>query len=287
MLDLLPFNEIWTIDFEFVAGPGENPQPVCLVAWELHSKRKLRVWCNEFGTTPPYPTDANVLFVAYYASAEISCHLALGWPVPERVLDLFTEFRNHTNGLPPISGSGLLGALTHYGLDSIGATEKGEMRDLILCGGPWSETEKTDILNYCESDVAALERLLPAMLPYIDLPRALLRGRYMAAVARMERYGVPIDIVTLKRLRRDWSDIQDQLIEEVDAHFGVYEGRTFKADLFAKCLVRRGIPWQRLESGRLDLSDDTFRDMVRAYPELAPLHELRTTLQKCACPILP
>src|SRR4029077_12155739 len=119
-----------------------------------------------------------------------SCHLALGWPVPERVLDLFTEFRNHTNGLPPISGSGLLGALTHYGLDSIGATEKGEMRDLILCGGPWSETEKTDILNYCEGDVAALERLLPAMLPYIDLPRALLRGRYMAAVARMERYGV-------------------------------------------------------------------------------------------------
>ena len=71
MLDLLPFNEIWTIDFEFVAGPGENPQPVCLVAWELHSKRKLRVWCNEFGNTPPYPTDANVVFVAHYPNAEI------------------------------------------------------------------------------------------------------------------------------------------------------------------------------------------------------------------------
>ena len=37
--------------------------------------------------------------VAYYASAEIGCHLALGWPVPQRVLDLFTEFRNHTNGV--------------------------------------------------------------------------------------------------------------------------------------------------------------------------------------------
>ena len=40
---------------------------------------------------------------------------------------------------------------------------------------------------------AALERLLPAMLPRIDLPRALLRGRYMKAAAAMEHNGTPID----------------------------------------------------------------------------------------------
>ena len=146
----------------------------------------MRLWRDEFGTAPPYSTGPDALFVAYYASAEIGCHLALGWPVPERVLDLYVEFRNHTNGLPTISGAGLLGALAQYGLDGIGAGEKDEMRDLILRGGPWTETERTDILTYCESDVASLARLLPAMLPKIDLPRALLRGRYMAAVARME-----------------------------------------------------------------------------------------------------
>ncbi len=166
---------------------------MCLVAWELRSGRKLRLWRDEFGAAPPYPTGPDVLFVAYYASAEIGCHLALGWPVPERVLDLFTEFRNHTNGIPTVSGAGLLGALAHYGLDSIGTVEKDEMRDLILRGGPWSDAERAAILDYCESDVAALARLLPAMLPNIDLPRALLRGRYMAAAARMERNGVPID----------------------------------------------------------------------------------------------
>ena len=89
--------------------------------------------------------------------------------------------------LPPVSGAGLLGALAHYGLDSIGTVEKDEMRDLILRGGPWTDAERQAILDYCESDVVALARLLPAMLPEIDLPRALLRGRYMAAAARMER----------------------------------------------------------------------------------------------------
>jgi DNA polymerase-1 len=98
--DLLAFAEIWAVDFEFGAKPGENPEPVCLVAWELRSGRKLRLWRDEFGCEPPYTTGPDVLFVAYYASAEIGCHLALGWPVPERVLDPFTEFRNHTTASP-------------------------------------------------------------------------------------------------------------------------------------------------------------------------------------------
>ena len=134
----------------------------------------------------------------------------LGWPVPERVLDLFTEFRNHTNGVPTVSGASLLGALAHFGLDGIGTDEKDDMRALVLRGGPWSDSERAAILDYCESDVAALARLLPAMLPRIDLPRALLRGRYMAAAARIERNGVPIDTVTLGRLKQHWPDIQDR-----------------------------------------------------------------------------
>jgi DNA polymerase I len=280
ILDPLPFTEIWAVDYEFGANAGENPEPVCLVAWELRSGRKLRLWRDEFGYAPPYPIGPDVLFVAYYASAEIGCHLALGWPVPKRVLDLFTEFRNQTNGIPTVSGAGLLGALAHFGLDSIGTIEKDEMRDLILAGGPWSDAERKAILDYCESDVEALARLLPAMLPQIDLPRALLRGRYMAAAARIERNGVPIDGDALELLRQHWSDIQDQLIAEMDRDYGVFEGRTFKADRFAELLSRNNIPWPRLDSGRLDLGDDTFREMARAYPMVAPLHELRSALSQ-------
>jgi hypothetical protein len=220
-LNGLPFGEIWAVDFEFVAGPGENPDPVCLVARELRSGRTLRLWRDEIGPAPPYPIDADTLFVAYYASAELGCHLALGWPIPERILDLFTEFKNARNGLTTPSGFGLLGALIYYSLDTIGTGEKEEMRSLIMRGGPWSTAERRAILEYCESDVDALARLLPAMLPKIDLARALLRGRYMAAAARIERAGIPVDAVTLGRLRRHWSDIQDQLIADIDQVYGV------------------------------------------------------------------
>ena len=273
-----PFREVWAADFEFVAHPGERPDVVCLVARELKSGRVIRLWRDQLGPVPPYATGPDTLLVAYYASAELGCHRALGWPTPARVLDLFTEFRARRNGLATVAGSSLLGALTHFGLDNIGATEKEGMRELILTGGPWSAQQQADIIAYCESDVLALERLLVAMLPGIDLPRALLRGRYMAAAAAMEHSGVPIDTEMLALLRANWLHIQDQLIAAIDSQYGVFDGRTFKADRFGGWLAANNIPWPRLESGRLDLDDDAFRQMARAYPAVAPLRELRSSL---------
>jgi hypothetical protein len=272
------FRELVLADFEFAITPGNRPVPVCLVAHELRSGRRFRIWQDQFGPAPPYATGPDVLFVAFYASAELGCYRVLKWPMPERILDLFCEFRARTNGLDTPAGNGLLGALTYFGLDGIGAAEKEEMRALILRGGPWTEEERTAILDYCEGDVAALERLLPAMLSGIDLPRALLRGRYMAAAAAMEHVGTPIDVPTLEIFRARWTEIQDQLIAEIDAGYGVYEGRTFKADRFARWLAREGIPWPLLESGMLDLADDTFRQQARAYPAVSALRELRSSL---------
>jgi len=273
-----PYREIWLVDFEFVALPGERPDPVCLCALELRSGRLVRCWRDELGRAPPYSTGPDALFVAYFASAELGCHLALGWEQPARVLDLYVEFRNRTNGLPTASGSGLLGALAYFGLDGIGALEKDGMRELILRGGPWSADEQAAILDYCESDVRALARLFPVMGPQIDLPRALLRGRYMSAVAHMEWAGVPIDVPRLELLRQHWAGLQDALIAEIDVNYNVFDGRTFKSDRFATWLARERIPWPLLETGRLDLTDDTFRQMARMYPAVSPLRELRSAL---------
>ena len=185
-----------------------------------------------------------------------------------------------TNGLTTPCGAGLLGALAYFGLDSIDAADKDSMRQLALRGGDYSESEKQALLDYCETDVDALARLLPVMLPKIDLSRALLRGRYMKAAAMMEFNGIPIDIEMLERLRRHWSEIQDTLITEIDQDYGVFEGRTFKAVRFAEWLARQNIPWPQLPSGELDMKDDTFREMARAYPEVAPLRELRVSLSQ-------
>jgi DNA polymerase I len=128
MYSSLPFREIWAVDFEFQANPGDRPVPVCLVAKELRSGRIIRQWENEFGVSPPYSIGHDSLFVAYYASAELGCHRALGWQDPVHILDLFTEFCDHTSGLPVPAGRGLLGALVHHQLDHIDSAEKTEMR---------------------------------------------------------------------------------------------------------------------------------------------------------------
>src|SRR5262249_35700267 len=65
---------------------------------------------------------------------------------------------------------------------------------------------------------------------------------------------------------------------EIDRDYGVFEGRTFKAERFAAWLVREQIPWPLLDTGRLDLSDGTFRQMARVYPSVSPLRELRAAL---------
>lgn len=417
---LRQFRNVWLCDFEFRAPDGERPQPVCMVAREWRSGRLIRLWRGELEALdgPPFDVGADSLFVAFYASAELGCFLALGWQMPARTLDLFAEFRNRTNGLPTPCGAGLLGALMYFGLDAMAGNEKDTMRELAQRAGPFDATEREALLDYCQADVDALARLLPVMLSKIDLPHALLRGRYMAAAARMEFVGVPLDVELLVSMRRHWRTIQGRLIERIDADYGVYvptalrtihadiireaaaagidacdlsdavdeicdhenaelsrqtglaakcaargeidrteesawrkvndhahglpgaieaidtaqsfqagtgaggsvdnlrpserrngaekrprrrtdpkligeavalvrdRGETphrwrpmsFSADRFACWLAEAGIPWPRLASGALDLADDTFREMAKAYPVVAPLRELRHTL---------
>lgn len=100
----------------------------------------------------------------------------------------------------------------------------------------------------------------------------------MKAVARMEQTGVPIDTQSLATLRSNWEGIQDELIRRIDANYGVFEGRAFKAERWARWLQLNNIAWPHLESGNLALDDDTFREMARAHPLVAPIRELRSSL---------
>jgi DNA polymerase I len=274
------FREVVLVDFEFTAIPGERQVPLCCVAFELRSGRKFRIWQNEFGSAPPYATGSDVLFVAYYASAELGCYRAIGWSMPPRVLDLYVEFRNHTNGRRRPAGSGLLGALAYFGLDTNPGIEKEDLQKAIGSDVWQSRYTPAEIFDYCERDVLALQRLLLAMSPHIDLPRALLRGRYMAAASAMQYAGIPIDVETLLRTRGSWTDIQDELIKAVDRDYGVFEGRTFKRERWASWCVNQNIPWPQLATGQIDLSDETFRQMAKAYPRVAPMRELRSSLSE-------
>ncbi len=273
------------IDFEFRPRGGVEGNPVeviCMVALDLSSGQYTRHWTNELQTmqSPPLDIKGNTIFVAYYASAELSCFQALGWKPPTNVLDLYAEFRNITNGLFLPDGRSLLGALKYFGITGIKSEIKDEMRELALRGGPYIDEEKASLLDYCQSDVDALHPLLLVMEPFIDFPRALLRGQYNTALAKMESLGSPIDYPTYKGLCHHWEYIKTELIKEVDANFGVYENGSFKESLFQQYLQTKAIRWPRLESGKLKLDDETFKTMSKLYPIIQPLRSLRDSLSK-------
>jgi hypothetical protein len=276
---------IFLIDFEFhpkARHEGNPPEPVCLAVKEYITGRIWRYWLDDLRTMQeaPFPYGDDALVVAYFASAEMDCFISLGWPLPSNLLDLYVEFRCRTNGQPAPYGNGLIGALTQLGFPAMEDTQKELMRNLVLSGGPWTAEDRTAILDYCQSDVEAMNPLLRFMYSQIDWPRSLLRGRYMKAVSRMQAIGTPIDTEVLQDFVTYWEAIKADLINQIDAEFGVFVGQTFKSDLWASYLERNGIPWPRLPSGSLALDDETFRQQAKAYPVIAPIHELRAALSK-------
>jgi hypothetical protein len=277
---ILPlFREVWCVDFEFRGAEGDRPSPVCMVAYEFRSGRTIRLWYDDLKrlSAAPFSTGADCLFVAYFASAELGCFLSLGWPLPRNIVDLFVEHRVATNGWDLPFGNSLIGAAALRGLDALDAGTKDAMRSLVLQQASWTAEEQSAILDYCAADARILGLLLRRMAEQIDLPRALLRGRYMAAVARMEHTGIPLDTALWRALSAVWEPLKERLIEAVDAGFGVYDGTRFDSKRFDAWLCRAGIPWPRFPSGALQLDGDTFRDQSLTYPQVAALHQLRQT----------
>ena len=254
-----------------------------MCARDLRSGREIRLWGNDLRRrAAPFDTGPNSVLVAYAAAAELSCFLELGWPVPTNVIDLFAEHRVATNGIPLACGNGLLGALAIRGLAHIDAGEKEEMRHLVLGQTDYSDAERAAILAYCMSDVDALAALLPT-LP-IELPFALLRGRYGAAVARMERAGIPIDVELYSRVVENWEALKRDLIGEVNVVFDVYDDGHFRLARLEKWLAdHRIVNWPRTETGLLATDEDSFDEQIALHPELPELRllrELRATLSR-------
>ncbi len=243
--------------------PGERLAPVYVAALDAERPdRVLQIGAPKLLSCrrPPYPTGPQCLLVTINANELVGCHLALDWCLPQRIIDLSVEFRNATNGARLLCGSGFVGALVWFGLPATDGLDHG-----------------TSPATVCRK-LAALLRLYEAMQSHLDLGRALLRGRYMAAVARMEWVGISVDQRMVELLGAYWPRLRARIVEIVDRPFGVYEHGRFQPAAFQSWLGCHGIQWPRTAAGDLDLSDDAFRDMTRVYPELRPLKELRSTL---------
>jgi DNA polymerase-1 len=264
------FEEIVLVDFEFNGREGNRPNVVCLVAHELRSGRRFRLWRDQLGLRPPYRVDSKTLLVAFYASAELTCHLVLGWSLPANILDLFAEFRCLTNTSQDRQPSaGLLNAMEHFKLDCIAAREKEHWRDIVLRGAPWTAEEQTEILDYCESDVDCLHELL-GVFPVTNLKCALLRGSYMRADALMRHRGIPIDKPLFDDMAANWPQVRQEIINDLNTRYPFFEGPTFKKKLLEKWAAESGIQyWPRTPTRQLSTSAETLRVIAQRCPQAA------------------
>ncbi len=274
------------VDTEYTPRPGERVVPITLVARELRTGQEIRVWQDELQRMPkaPYGCGADTLVVSYSAPAEMGVHVALGWPMPRYLLDLFAEFRVLRNGYVG-QRFRLLDALHYFGLPTI--AEKEEMRALAIRGGPYTDEDRLALMDYCAADAEALEQLLLKMAPSIDWPRAILRGRYGKAVACIEDAGIPIDVDTYKQLVEHFEEIRRALIRDLDQYELFDEDGHFKLERFERWLIAQDIPWPRLPTGALAMGHDIFSDMAKAYPRVGPIKTLRNTLAELGRRSLP
>jgi DNA polymerase-1 len=293
----LPFEEIWSTDTEFYPGrglhnggrEGDPSTPLCLVAREMRSNRVIRQWRDQFGPLPPYRIDDGALIIGYTISAELGTHIALGWPKPACILDPYLEFRHLTNDGSITGGQrekgfySIGGALRYFGEDGIDAAHKKNMRARIMQGPPFTHQERADIMDYCENDVDALVRLVPHIIPTIrSLPHAMMRAEFMWPTAQQERRGIPVSPM-LGRLKEHWTEIQRELVAEMDGEYGVYEidkdGKPhMRRHLFAAYTQRHNMAWPTYADGSLDMREETFRDMCGRYSQVETLRELRYSL---------
>jgi DNA polymerase I len=279
--NLREFTAQWAIDTEYTVRVGGRPDAICLVAHELLSGRIIRLSGSDLHRpVPAFLLDMKAIFISYFAPAEWSVFLALGWPLPEHVIDMYAEFRNRTNGIS-LASKGQLAALQYFGLQAPMETEhKNKMRVRCIQGGPFLPEELAAIVEYCHQDVVGLARLFRHMASDLDLPCCLIRGRYTKALAFIEANGIPMDVLATATVRECLPKIHRQLIYRLDSETGFWDSWTtrFKYDRFAGWLSRRELSWPLTETGRLALDRDTVKMMAGIFPELSRFRELKTVL---------
>lgn len=276
-------NPFVILDFEYRGGETDRPEPVCLVAMELGSGREYRVWLEgEEPSGPPFPLREDTVLVAHAISpAECRCWRARGWPEPAGWLDTRTECLVLARGAEkPPDGYSLLGCCRRLGIPAMSEDEKKVNRDLVQRGN-YSDGERDAILEYCAADVRETTELFRRILPALNLPQALWRGRYLAEASRIGDRGLPVDVARLERLRGlGNTGLRRLAIEHLDPH-GLHEGTVFKMAKFSALVRQSGIPWPTTPGGQYRTDKDTLGDMSRLYGEpWDGVHELLKTTRQ-------
>jgi hypothetical protein len=271
---------MWFVDFEYSRPDDrEAPEIVCMTALEAQTGFEIRMFKEELlsRTAAPFPTGENACVVAYSAGAEGSAFAALSWPDPVNVVDPYAEHLRDINGRPDRykGDARLLEARQRHGLPVRSQAYKEAMQDKATHQKHWPEPDRVEMLDYCmedNHDTLGLVREMDAK-DLINWPQALWRGRFMfLSGSHIEHRPLLVDIESYREIEAAFPRLNSALLESVD-YFGVFEDGRRREKQLNKLIADAGLAevWPRTETGRFEMGDDTWKEMVALQPPLAPL----------------
>src|SRR5262245_24166304 len=269
-------------EFDARKGQGERPGfPVCICAIEVFAdgteiEHRLAA---PYPVRPPWDRGDPYLTVGYAIGAEVgSLVLNVGWPMPTPAIDLLAEYMVIHNtemcrgddGKRPAPS--LIEACRRYGVASMDAAVKDEMRALAYSKTNHTPEEITALQDYClHNDCGMTMRLARAMWPYIDFARAPIRGVLMLQIEPMRGRSPAIDMPLYRRAKQHAPAIAAKMRNEMNRKLGaeVYYCGVFKRGAMFRLMQRRGIPIPvDPKTGNYSCATRLLKPMVETYPEI-------------------
>jgi DNA polymerase family A len=277
------------VDSEFDAkkGRGERPGfPVCICAIEVHpdGREIEHRLAAPYPARPPWDRGDPYLTVGFALGAETgSIVLNVGWPMPSPAIDLYAEYMVIHNtemcrgddGKQP--GPSLIQACRRYGVASMDAAHKDEMRSLAYSKTDHTPEEIVVLQDYClDDDCRATQRLFRAMRPSLDLLRAPIRGAFMMQLERVRWRGLPIDMSLYQRAEHWAPAIAARMRDALNRKLGaeIYYGGVFKRSAMFRLMQQRSIPIPiDPKTGKLSCATRLLKPMIETYPAIKVFYE--------------
>ncbi|MBN8457481.1 MAG: hypothetical protein J0M04_06575 [Verrucomicrobia bacterium] len=224
------------------------------------------IWLDGLEIPSPFPDTFRM--IAHYALAELGCFLELGWKLPTEVIDTLPEVRVARGQVPTSGGSwGLLAVATQLGIPTMSSDHKEAMRHLAM-EDEIPEHSRGDLMRYCLADVLTGRAIWQTLESRVAPQEAVLRGRYLKALARVERRGIPADADLVRRLTESMPLIRDTAWLKARGEYpGVIDtGGRFSSNGWRQWCADSHIPWPKLQNGAPALDGDTFKKMADRHP---------------------
>ena len=232
---------------------------------------------------PPFPLDASCLCVAFVAGAEVATMRVLGWPMPERIFDLFQELRVVTNTGRKSDPRGLETGCAHYGIAMMEHAAKKRMQMEAQIRLDWPPELRAEMIEYCFEDGLATARLFLCVLAQWleihagdeerQLHHALRRGRYAGVMAEAELRGIPFHMPDWNVLRDGRETVFSSMVDDLapalrPIYRDTQDGPHFTTDVFEQTMHDLGLTkdWPRTNTGLLSRDKDMRRPCCRSPP---------------------